>query len=90
MIVTEMGYTHLESDHTVFIRVCDGTFSIIALYMDNISMASNDLNIIKQDKLKLKQKYQMMDLGEISWILGMCITCDHEKGTIALSQQQYI
>jgi Reverse transcriptase (RNA-dependent DNA polymerase) len=85
----EMGYTHLESDHAVFIRVRDGTFSIIALYVDNISMASNDLNAIEQDKVKLKQKYQMTDLGDISWILSMRITHDCKKGTIAVSQQQY-
>jgi Reverse transcriptase (RNA-dependent DNA polymerase) len=88
-MLEEMGYTHLESDHAVFIRVRDGTFSIIALYVDDISMASNDPNAIEQDKLKLKQKYQMMDLGDISWILGMHITRDREKGTIVLSQQQY-
>jgi Reverse transcriptase (RNA-dependent DNA polymerase) len=81
----EMGYTHLESDHTVFIQVRDGTFSIITLYVDDISMVSNDPNTIEQDKLKLKQKYQMTDLGDISWILGMRITRDREKGTIMLS-----
>jgi hypothetical protein len=64
-------------------------FSIIALYVDDISMVSNDPNAIEQDKLKLKQKYQMTDLGDISWILGMRIMHDCEKGTIVLSQQQY-
>jgi hypothetical protein len=88
-MLEEMGYTHLESDNAVFTRVRNGTFSIIALYMDDISMASNDLNAIEQDKVKLKQKYQMTDLGDISWILGMHITRDRDKGTITLSQQQY-
>jgi hypothetical protein len=64
-------------------------FSIIALYVDDISMVSNDLNAIKPDKVKLKQKYQMTDLGDISWILSMHITHDRNKETITLSQQQY-
>jgi hypothetical protein len=89
-MLEEMGYTHLESDNTVFTQVCNGTFSIIALYVDDISMASNDLNAIEQDKVKLKQKYQMTDLGDIFWILGMRITRDRNKGTIMLSQQQYV
>jgi len=32
----------------------------------------------------------MTDLGEISWILGICVDCDHEKGTITLSQENFI
>jgi hypothetical protein len=37
----EMGYTHLECDHAVFICICDSVLSIIALYINDISMASN-------------------------------------------------
>jgi hypothetical protein len=80
----EMGYTHLEWDHTVFIHICDGVLSIIALYIGDISMAGN-LTTICTDKEKLKEKYQMTDLGEMSWILGMHVTCHHNKGTITLS-----
>jgi hypothetical protein len=32
----------------------------------------------------------MMDLGEISWILGVCMTQDRKAGWIALSQEKYI
>jgi hypothetical protein len=32
----------------------------------------------------------MTDLGEIGWILGICITHDHNKGTISLSQEKFI
>ena len=32
----------------------------------------------------------MTDLGEISWILSIHITRDHEEGWIALSQQKYL
>lgn len=40
----EMRYMHLESGHAVFICICDSILSIIALYMDDISMASDDLS----------------------------------------------
>ena len=85
-----MGYERLESDHTVFICSREGLISTIALYVDDISVTGSDLETIEKDKDKLKEKYQMTDLGKISWILGMCVTHDREKGLIMLSQQQYI
>ena len=32
----------------------------------------------------------MTDLGEMGWILGIHVTCNHDKGTIALSQEKFI
>jgi len=85
-----MGYMCTESDHAVFICLQDGKLSIIALYVDNFTMACKDLEIILHDKEELKKHYSMMDLGEISYILGMLITWDHKAGRIDLSQQKYI
>ena len=61
-----MGYKRTEADHTVFIRVQDGILSIIALYVDDLTMVSNTLEAINQDKEELKKSYQMTDLGEIA------------------------
>jgi hypothetical protein len=85
-----MGYTCIESDHTVFIRFQDGKVSIIALYVDNFTMACEDIAVIKRDKEELKKFYQMTDLGELSYILSIHVTWDREAGRIELSQQKYI
>jgi hypothetical protein len=53
-------------------------------------MACKDIKVINQDKEMLKKTYQMSDLGEITWILGMHVTRDREAGWIALSQERYI
>jgi hypothetical protein len=86
----EMGYMHTTADHAVFVRSCDNNFSIIVLYVDDITLASTSLATINGDKESLKAKYQMTDLGELSWILGMHITRDRDSGWIALSQQKYL
>jgi reverse transcriptase-like protein len=84
----QMGYKHTESDHTVF--TCPGpSFSIIALYINDITMVSKDLNAIQKDKESLKCSYEMTDLGEINWILGIHITCDWEAGTTMLLQDRF-
>ena len=86
----EMGYHHTEADHAVFVRAADDFPSILALYVDDITMASKDIRGIERDKEKLKARYQMTDLGEISWILGVRVTRDRKAGWVALSQEKYI
>jgi hypothetical protein len=86
----EMGYTCTTADHAVFVHSHDDQFSIIILYVDDITLASTSLATINRDKESLKAKYQMTDLGELSWILGMHITRDQDSGWIALSQQKYL
>jgi hypothetical protein len=62
----EMGYERIEADHAVFVRHLNSTLSIIILYVDDITMLGNNLDVILQDKKALQQRYQMTDLGEIS------------------------
>jgi hypothetical protein len=80
-----MGYQHTKADHAVFVRM-HGTLSIIVLYVDDITMVLKDLKGINQDKAALRESYEMTDLGDISWILGMHVTCDRNTGWIAISQ----
>jgi hypothetical protein len=84
-----MGYQHTKADHAVFVRT-HGTLSIIALYVDDITMVSKDLKGINQNKAALRESYEMTDLGDISWILGMHVTRNCNAGWIAISQQKYI
>jgi len=52
-----MGYTHTESDHAIFVHFQDDKVSIIALYIDNFTMACEDLAVIERDKEELKKHY---------------------------------
>jgi hypothetical protein len=80
-----LGYTHTEADHAIFVHPSDGIPDIITLYMDNMGLISESLKHILQDKEALNRFYQMTNLSEMGWILGIQITQDREKGTLALS-----
>ncbi len=75
-----MGYVCTEADHAVFTRMRGNALSILALYVDNITMACKSLDVIKEDKERPKTHYQMTDLGEIAWILGVHVTHDRRAG----------
>ena len=86
-----MGYTCTEADHAVFVHPSpDPTPNIITLYVDDMGQISESLDRILQNKVELSKHYQMTDLGKMSWILGIRIDHDHEKGTITLSQENFI
>jgi hypothetical protein len=85
-----MGYVRTSADHAIFIHYWDSIVSIIIIYVDDFGIASNSLELIEKDKEELKKRYQMMDLGEINWILGIHVTRNRKAGMITLSQEKYI
>ena len=86
----DMGYTRTEADHAVFVRFRNGVVSIILLYVDDFTMTCRDIKVIEKDKEALMETYDMTDLGEISYILGIHIKRDREAGQMELLQQKQI
>ena len=85
-----MGYTHTKADHALFIHFKDGMVSIILVYVDDFTMVCRDIKVIEGDKEVLMKAYNMMDLSEIAYILGIHVKCDRNVGQIELSQQNFI
>ena len=63
---------------------------MIALYVDDTIIVSNDTDFLKAEKLKLKTRFEMEDLGEISYLLGMRITRDRKARTLTIDQNLYL
>ena len=62
----------------------------MVLYVDDILLATNDLSILYETKKFLSKNFEMKDLGEASFILGIQIHRDCSRGIIGLSQRNYI
>ena len=78
-------------DHSVFIHNGWGQkFCIIALYVDDLMVLSNDINLLDQKKDELKDTFKMKDLGPIHWFLGLEITRDRMQRSISISQSRYV
>jgi len=63
--------TRCNSDPCLYVRKEKSDFAIIALYVDDLILASNSSDLLSKVKLALKQNYKMTDLGELSWCLGI-------------------
>lgn len=60
------------------------------LYVNDILLATNDINMMHETKKFLWRKFEMKDLGDTSFILGIQIHRDWSRGILGLSQRSYI
>ena len=54
-------------------------FIYVALYVDDMLLVGNNMDLIKEVKQQLSSKFNMKDLGPTNFILGMEIERDREK-----------
>ena len=58
--------------------------------MDDILLTCNDLDMLRETKYFLSSKFDMKDLGEASYVIGIEIHRDRSRGMLGLSQRAYI
>jgi Reverse transcriptase (RNA-dependent DNA polymerase) len=63
---------------------------IIAIYVDDLLIISNSSAAVAKVKLDLQSRFEMTDLGDTKWILGIEVTRDRRRRTLKLSQRRYI
>ena len=62
----------------------------LVLYVDDILLIGNYVETLSNVKKWLAEQFQMKDLGEASYILGIQIIRDRKNKHLALSQASYI
>jgi hypothetical protein len=77
-------------DNCVYIKIKRSMFIILILYVDDILLASSDKNLLYETKRFLSSNFNMNDLGDASYVLGIEIDRDRTKGVLNLSQKAYI
>ncbi|RVW58556.1 Retrovirus-related Pol polyprotein from transposon TNT 1-94 [Vitis vinifera] len=74
-----------------FSPVVNGSkYIFMVLYIDDILLASSDVNLLNDTKRILSANFDMKDLGEASFVLGIEIYRDRSRNLLGLSQRAYI
>ena len=84
------GFTMIEEDHCVYVKRSKGSFIILSLYVDDILSAGNDMEMIVATKEWLSSNFEIKDMSEADYILGVKILRDRSKKLLDLSQQTFI
>jgi len=84
------GFTMMEEDHCVYSKCSNNSFIILSLYVDDILIAGNSKEMIDTTKKWLTSNFEMKDMGEASYVLGVKIIRDRAKRLLGLTQETYI
>ncbi len=77
-------------DQAVFYRQEGSDIIVIAVHVDDCTIAAMMMRLIAEVKEKIRTRVEVIDLGPIHWLLSIEVTRDHQKRTLSLSQHAYI
>lgn len=81
-----LGMKRCEVDYLVFIVKM---MIIILVSVDDLTILTSSTLLMDHVKSKLRQAFEITDLGEVHWLLGIQITQNRAERTISLSQWSY-
>ena len=89
-MITSFGFKENTVDQCIHLKFNRSKFIILVLYLDDILLASSDIELLHETKRFLSNKFDMKDLGNASFVLGIQNYRDHSRGILGLSQKSYI
>ncbi len=66
----------------------DGHETIISIYVDDLIIACDDINITESVKQHIAATYKVKDMGEMNWYLGMRFIRNKETSVFTLNQSK--
>ncbi|KAJ9567138.1 hypothetical protein OSB04_003104 [Centaurea solstitialis] len=88
--IKEFGFAKSEFEPCVYTKFSGSIVTFLVLYVDDILLIGNDVPTLQSVKSWLSKCFQMKDLGEAAYILGIKIYRNRSKRLIGLSQSTYI
>lgn len=85
-----IGFSRCASDYCLYIKIEGNIRCYILLYVDDLLIVGDDLNVILTIKRLLAREFEMTDIGPADTFLGMHIEHDRNNGIIRLNQKQYL
>ncbi|KAL6329637.1 hypothetical protein AAG906_026357 [Vitis piasezkii] len=73
-------------DQCIYLKFSGIKFIILVLYVDDILLASSDVELLHETKRFLSSKFDMKDLGNAYFVLGIQIYRDRSRGSLMYAQ----
>ena len=86
----DAGFRRSQIDQAVYYRRSKDEHMVVTVSVDDMAITSKYLKHIQHFKDQLRERFEISDLGELTWLLGLKIERDRQARTITLSQMAYI
>ena len=89
-VIILSGFEMNMVDDCIYHKFNESKHIYLVLYVDDILLATSDIGMLHETKRFLSKKFEMKDLGDASFVLGIYIHRDRSRGILGLSQKSYI
>ena len=83
--ILSYGFVENTVNKCIYMKVSGSRFVIMVLYVDDILLAANDKGMLRDVKEFLSKNFEMKDMGETSYVIGIEIFRDRSQGVLGLS-----
>ena len=88
--IKSFGFEQNLDEPRVYKRHQDKVVMFLVLYIDDILLIGNVVEVMSSVKVWLSSQFDMKDLGEANFILGIKLWRDRKNKMLGLSQARYI
>jgi len=89
-VFAKIGFTRSKVDQAVYYRRAPDEHVVITVSVDDMAVTANRTSHITRFKSQLRKFFEITDLGELNWLLGLKVTRDRGARTLTLSQKAYV
>jgi hypothetical protein len=89
-VIKDFGFIQTHGEACIYKKVSGSSVAFLILYVDDILLIGNDIELLSSVKGYLNKCFSMKDLGEAAYILGIKIYRDRSRRLIGLSQSTYL
>ncbi|KAK1603535.1 hypothetical protein QYE76_071902, partial [Lolium multiflorum] len=89
-VIKDFGFIRTHGEACIYKKVSGSSVAFLILYVDDILLIGNDIELLSSIKGYLNKSFSMKDLGEAAYILGIKIYRDRSRRLIGLSQSTYL
>ena len=82
------GFQQSIADSCVFFQWKNSKLNVVSIYVDDLILVVDLMEDLQKTKAELSARFQMTDLGQLRYCLG--IVCDVSEVKICINQKPYI
>ena len=75
-VIIRNGFKENVVDRCIYMKVNGSSFIFMVLYVNDIHLVTNDTNLLAETKQMFSNHFDMKDLGDASFVLGIKIVRD--------------